>query len=149
MASIEPVSARLIVASAALRRGVSPLVYSAEGPDDRAVLGFDAQARAAGLTRGDAAQRVGLALAEVMRRLLDRHPALKRVVVAGGDSAGAVAGALDIAALSVIAGIAPGVPLCRAWSQRPDRDGLEIVLKGGQMGAPGFFGDVLLGCPPG
>ena len=48
-----------------------------------------------------------------------------------------------------IAGIAPGAPLCRAWSQRPDRDGLEIVLKGGQMGAPGFFGDVLLGCPPG
>ena len=60
-----------------------------------------------------------------------------------------LAGALDIAALSVIAGIAPGAPLCRAWSQRPDRDGLEIVLKGGQMGAPGFFGDVLLGCPPG
>ena len=139
----------MAVASAALRRGASPLVYSAEGPDDPAVLGFDAQARKAGLTRGDAAQRVGLALAEVMRRLLDRHPALRRVVVAGGDSAGAVAGALDIAALSVIAGIAPGAPLCRAWSQRPDRDGLEIVLKGGQMGAPGFFGDVLLGCPPG
>ena len=148
--TLEPAIERAVaVASAALRRGASPLVYSAEGPDDPAVLGFDAQARKAGLTRGDAAQRVGLALAEVMRRLLDRHPALRRVVVAGGDSAGAVAGALDIAALSVIAGIAPGAPLCRAWSQRPDRDGLEIVLKGGQMGAPGFFGDVLLGCPPG
>ena len=33
-----------------------------------------------------------------------------------------------------------GAPLCRAWSQDLRRDGLEIVLKGGQMGAKNFFG---------
>jgi uncharacterized protein YgbK (DUF1537 family) len=137
---------RLVAAAAeALRQGRSPLVHSAEGPDDPAVTSFDDSARAAGRSRGDAALRVGEGLAEVMRRLLDRVPALRRVVVAGGDSAGAVASALDIAALSIDAGLAPGAPLCRAWSERPQRDGLQVVLKGGQMGAAGFFGMVRQG----
>lgn len=131
----------------ALAAGRSPLVFSAEGPDDPAVRGFDASAAAAGLSRGDAAERVGQALAEVMRRLLDCQPALRRVVVAGGDSSGAVAGALDIAALQVLAGLAPGAPLCRAASALPARDGLELVLKGGQMGGEAFFGQVLQGRP--
>jgi 3-oxoisoapionate kinase len=132
------------VAEAALARGTSPLVFSAEGPDDAAVTGFDAIARAAGLARADAARRVGSTLAEVMRRLLDRA-APKRVVVAGGDSSGEVASALDILALTVTAGLAPGAPLCRAWSDLPARDGLEIVLKGGQLGGADFFGRVRSG----
>jgi len=126
-------------AAAALEDGRSPLVYSAAGPDDPAVRGFDATAARFGLTRTEAAARVGHGLAEVLRRLLDRAP-LRRVAVAGGDSAGDVASALDITALTVVAGLAPGAPLCRAWSHRADRDGLEIVLKGGQMGGPAFFG---------
>jgi 3-oxoisoapionate kinase len=42
----------------------------------------------------------------------------------------------------VVAGLAPGAPLCRVWSDLPQRDGLEIVLKGGQIGDAGFFGSV-------
>jgi len=137
---------RLVAAACThLAAGRCPLVLSAEGPDDPAVLGFDALAAAAGLPRGEAAAQVGEALAQVMRRLLDRVPALRRVVVAGGDSSGAVASALDIAALSVVAGLAPGAPLCRAWSDQPQRDGLQIVLKGGQMGGVDFFGAVQRG----
>ncbi|MEY2876281.1 MAG: hypothetical protein RLZZ373_3652 [Pseudomonadota bacterium] len=132
-------------AADALREGRSPLMFSAEGPDDPAVQDFDARAAEAGLPRSEAADRVGDALAEVMRHLLDRTPALRRVVVAGGDSSGAVAGALGIAALSIAGGLAPGAPLCRAWSAQPERDGLEIVLKGGQMGGADFFGQALQG----
>jgi uncharacterized protein YgbK (DUF1537 family) len=121
--------------------GESPIVFSAEGPDDPAVLAFDDMASHAGLSRADAARRVGEALAEVMRRLLDRTP-LRRVVVAGGDSSGEVASRLGITALSVAAAMAPGAPLCRAWSDDPARDGIEIVLKGGQIGRASFFGDV-------
>jgi uncharacterized protein YgbK (DUF1537 family) len=134
------------VASETIGSGRSVIVFSAEGPDDAAVTGFDTVAQRAGLTRSEAARRVGVALAEVMRRLLDRVR-LKRVVVAGGDSSGEVASALSIDALSVAAAMAPGAPLCRIWSQNPRRDGLEIVLKGGQMGAPSFFGAVLNGSP--
>ena len=79
-----------------------------------------------------------------MRRLLDRAP-LQRIVVASGDSSGAVASALDIAALSAVAGLALGAPLCRAWSEQPERDGLQIVLKGGQMSSAWFFGAVPAG----
>ncbi|SAL22692.1 HPr kinase [Caballeronia choica] len=132
------------IAADAIGRGQSALVHSAEGPDDPAVLEFDATARQAGLTRHDAARRVGEALAEVMRRLLDQVE-LSRVVVAGGDSSGEVASALGISALSVAAGLAPGSPLCRAWSDLPRRNGLEIVLKGGQIGEASFFGSVRAG----
>ncbi len=74
------------------------------------------------------------------RALLDRCPALRRVVVAGGDSSGEVASALGVQALTMAAQLAPGAPLCRAASRDARRDGLELVLKGGQMGAEDFFG---------
>lgn len=134
-------------AAAALAEGRSPLVYTATGPDDPAVTGFDAAAAAAGWRRGDAAERTGRALAAVLCGLLDRVPALKRVAVAGGDSSGAVTAALDVQALTLQARLVPGAPLCRAWSDRPVRDGLEIVLKGGQMGGADFFGLVRDGLP--
>ena len=125
-------------AATALDAGRSPLIFSAEGPDDPDVRGFDGMALAAGLSRAEAGRAVGGTLAEVMRRLLDRT-SLRRVVVAGGDSSGEVASALDIEALTVQAALAPGAPLCRAVSRLPKRDGIEIVLKGGQMGARDFF----------
>jgi uncharacterized protein YgbK (DUF1537 family) len=133
-------------ATGALQTGTSALVYSAEGPDDPAVTGFDALAAEASIDRPTAARRVGEALAQVMRGLLDGTE-LRRVVVAGGDSSGEVASALGIAALSVVAAMAPGAPLCRAWSGNPRRDGLEIVLKGGQIGGEAFFGAVRAGHP--
>jgi len=134
---------RLVASAArALQAGRSPLAFSAEGPGDPAVTGFDAAAEAFGLSRGQAAQRVSDALARVMCDVLERVPALRRVAVAGGDSSGAVAGALGIAALGIEAGLAPGAPLCRAWAGQAERDGLQIVLKGGQVGAADFFGVV-------
>ncbi len=129
------------VAAGAIAQGESVIVHSAEGPHDPAVTGFDAIAAAAGLPRYDAARKVGRALAEVMRRLLDRVD-LSRVVVAGGDSSGEVVSTLGIDALSVAAGLAPGAPLCRAWSAQSRRDGLQIALKGGQIGDAAFFGAV-------
>ncbi len=132
------------LACGSIRQGISPVVYSAMGPDDPAVIGFDALARDAGRTRADAARLVGTTLAEVMKRLLDRTE-LRRVVVAGGDSSGEVASMLGISALAAEAVMAPGAPLCRAYSRLPQRDGLEIVLKGGQIGDDSFFGKALTG----
>lgn len=137
--------ARLVaLAVGAVSRGVSPIIYSARGPHDPAVKGFDALVQATGIEKAQASERIGMVLAEVMRRLLDRT-ALRRVVVAGGDSSGAVASHLGIQALTVAAGMAPGVPLCRAWSDNPHRDGLEIALKGGQLGAASIYGDMRAG----
>ncbi len=132
------------LATDAVARQVSPVVYSARGPDDPSVKGFDALVQHAGCDKGQASERIGMALAEVMRRLLDRTE-LRRIVVAGGDSSGAVTSHLGVQAFTVAAGMAPGVPLCRVWSDNPRREGLEIALKGGQLGAPSFYGDVRAG----
>lgn len=129
-------------AVAAARAGQSPLVFSAEGPDDPAVVGFDTLTAQAGWAREAAARQVGQALAEVMRRLLQQVP-LPRVLVAGGDSSGEVAQRLGVDALTIQAGLTPGAPLCRAW--RADGAAMELVLKGGQMGSPSFFGSVRAG----
>jgi len=129
----------------AISRKISPIIFSAEGPDDPEVLNFDVLASEAKLSRVEAAQRIGQALAEIMRRILDGSD-INRVVVAGGDSSGAVGSHLGIRALTLCAGITPGVPLCRAWSDDPARDGLEIALKGGQLGGINFYGLIQAGC---
>jgi len=132
------------VAASALAHGTSPVIFSAEGPDDDAVRRFGQMAGEAGLSRPDAARLVGRALAEVMKRLLDcARP--QRMVVSGGDSAGEIVSSLDIQALTATAALTPGAPLCRIWSDHADRDGLEIVLKGGQIGNETFFGQARTG----
>jgi 3-oxoisoapionate kinase len=128
----------------ALRQGQSPIVYSAKGPLDPAVSGFDQVAASAGHTRQAAAELVGQLLAQVMQGILD-NSAVRRIVVAGGDSSGAVGSFLGIKALTVESALAPGVPLCRAWSDNPARDGLTIALKGGQLGSEQFYSQVLHG----
>ncbi|MEZ5647042.1 MAG: 3-oxo-isoapionate kinase OiaK [Burkholderiaceae bacterium] len=128
----------------ALAAGRSPLIHSASGPDDPAVTGFAEAARRAGLTVAQGHEQVGQALAAIMRGLVETT-GVRRIAIAGGDSSGAVAGALDITALTVAASLTPGAPLCRAHASRAPMDGLELVLKGGQMGQTDFFGRVLRG----
>ena len=42
-------------------------------------------------------------------------------------------------ALTAIAPLDPGSPLCRAHAPANGLDGLEIALKGGQVGCPDFL----------
>ncbi len=44
--------------------------------------------------------------------------------------------AIGAEALEIVAPLAPGSPLMRLRSQDARHDGLEIALKGGQMGGP-------------
>jgi uncharacterized protein YgbK (DUF1537 family) len=108
-------------------RGRSVVMYSA-GPD-------------AGRLSGDAVDRETLAQmsGQVLRSVLDACPDVVRVVVAGGDTSSHAGSLLGIQALTFICPVAPGAPLCRAWSNDPRRDGLEILFKGGQCGAGDFF----------
>lgn len=131
-------------AVAAIRQGQSAIICTALGPQDPAVVAFDDMARKAGLTRQHAQQQLGQSLARCLKSLL-LQTGIRRIVVAGGDSSGAVAGSLGIMALTVTAGLEPGAPLCRAWSDDPKIDGLEIVLKGGQMGSESFFATAMNG----
>ena len=59
-----------------------------------------------------------------------------RLIVAGGETSGAVVEALDLGALTIGAAIAPGVPALHAG-------GLALALKSGNFGGPDFFADAL------
>lgn len=122
--------------AAALDARRIPLVATARGPDDPSVARF--RAAAAQAPAGTLAERVGTGLGRIARRLVEQH-GLQRLVLSGGDSSGHAASMMGITALSAIAPLAPGAPLCRAWSDVDAIDGLEICLKGGQMGGADFF----------
>ena len=57
------------------------------------------------------------------------------------DTSSHAVAALDAWGLFYRAPLVPGAPLCRIHSDNPSLDGLDIVLKGGQVG-PGTFRDV-------
>ncbi|MCB1541885.1 MAG: four-carbon acid sugar kinase family protein [Rhodoblastus sp.] len=118
--------------------GRSALVHSAAGPDDPAVAAFRAAVQASGASIETVNERVGEGLGKILDRILEATR-LPRVVISGGDTSGRAASLLGIDALTAIAPLAPGAPLCRAHAQRADRDGLEIALKGGQVGGADFF----------
>jgi uncharacterized protein YgbK (DUF1537 family) len=58
-----------------------------------------------------------------------------RLVVAGGETSGAVVGTLDVTALRIGPEIDPGVPWTASVGARP----LLLALKSGNFGAPDFF----------
>ncbi len=134
------------LALAALGHGRDPLVFSASGPADPSLAAVRTAAERSGLDAAAANRRIGQALAGVMRTVLDRS-GLTRVAVAGGDTSGDVASSLGLMALTALAPLAPGSPLCAAWSDDPSRPPLEVALKGGQVGAATFFGAVKAGAP--
>jgi uncharacterized protein YgbK (DUF1537 family) len=108
----------------ALGEGGRAVIHSAEGP-------LGAVAPAAG-------DRLGSALGRVASAAI-RQAGLRRVLFAGGDTSSHGVAQLGIDALTWAAPIERGAPLVRAHAADPVIDGLELVLKGGQMGGEGFF----------
>ncbi|HBS37190.1 MAG TPA: hypothetical protein DEA75_01875 [Rhodobacteraceae bacterium] len=65
---------------------------------------------------------------------------MPRIAICGGDTSGHSLSALQATALAFAAPIEPGAPLCKLYSPETSGiDGLEVTLKGGQMGTPAFF----------
>jgi uncharacterized protein YgbK (DUF1537 family) len=125
-------------ALAELGSGRDALLYSAAGPEDPAVASLKTALASTGVSPESVNERMGAGLGTILDRILLKS-GLSRAVISGGDTSGRAASMLGIDALTAIAPLAPGSPLCRAHAARPDRDGLEIALKGGQVGAPDFF----------
>ncbi|MGA2113777.1 MAG: 3-oxo-tetronate kinase [Bryobacteraceae bacterium] len=72
-------------------------------------------------------------LAAIARRLVDLG--VRRLIVAGGETAGAVAGTLRLAGLRIGDEIDPGVPWTVSLGERP----LALALKSGNFGTDDFF----------
>ncbi len=122
-------------AGRSLASGRSLVVYSASGPDDPSLGATRARMPAGEST----ARSLGKAMGRMTRILLERH-AVRRVVIAGGDTSSYAMQEIGLEALEMQAELAPGAPLCRGHSRDGRIDGLEIALKGGQMGKVDYFG---------
>lgn len=88
---------------------------------------------------------VGRRLGRIASQVLGHVPGLSRIVIAGGDTSGFAAREMGIEALDFAAPALRGSPLCKVHSNRERIHGLEIVLKGGQVGAAMAFEDIRLG----
>jgi 3-oxoisoapionate kinase len=91
-----------------------------------------------GIDQSSSALILGKALGTIGRKICEQV-AVKRIVVAGGDTSSYAARALGIEALEMIAPLLPGAPLCKAHAPGSPVDGLEVNFKGGQVGAKDYF----------
>jgi len=113
----------------------APLVYATADADTLA-------ATQAALGVAEAGALVEHALAAIARGLVAHG--VQRLVVAGGETSGAVVQALGVHALRIGAAICPGVP----WTQAvrgPGQAPLQLALKSGNFGGPDFFAEALAG----
>ena len=88
-------------------------------------------------------ERIGAALGRVLDTIL-RQSGLRRAVISGGDTSGHGTAQLGLFALSALAPTIPGAALFRGHGDGL-HDGLELALKGGQMGSEDYFGWVRAG----
>ncbi|ARP66948.1 Hrp-dependent type III effector protein [Mesorhizobium sp. WSM1497] len=117
---------------ASLQAGRSVILYTALGPTAD---------RGAEIDRQEGARhRLGRGLGEILRNLTVEQ-SLRRVVIAGGDTSSHALGEMGVDALTIRMPLpaSPGSPLCVAHSRVKAIDGLEVALKGGQVGTDRYF----------
>jgi len=102
------------------------LLYSTAAPDE-------VQAAQAAVGKDRAASLVEDALAAIAKALVAHG--VRRLVVAGGETSGAVVNALGVRALAIGPQIDPGVP----WTFTVPGDPIALALKSGNFGAEDFF----------
>ena len=116
---------------AAERLGARPvLIYATAEPDAVTAVQTALGAEAAGRIVEDALSAIARGLAQA---------GVRRLVVAGGETAGACVQALGIDRLRIGAQIDPGVPWCYAAAHATGGGGLHIALKSGNFGSEDFF----------
>jgi len=91
-----------------------------------------------GLTVPALGQAIAYRLAHLVWRILEDQP-VGGLIVAGGETSGALCRRLELGALRVGRNIEPGVPLCFSLG----RFRLAVVLKSGNFGSPDFYGKAL------
>jgi uncharacterized protein YgbK (DUF1537 family) len=114
---------------AAPKLGAAPIVIAASATPERVAA---LQQR---MGRDEAGALVEQAMAGIAEALVARG--VRRLVVAGGETSGAVVARLGVRSLRIGAEIDPGVPWTYATGAGPAP--LKLALKSGNFGAPDFF----------
>ncbi|MDB5663716.1 four-carbon acid sugar kinase family protein [Cypionkella sp.] len=129
-----------------IAQGQSPLILTAAGPTDPAVAAFRTALAHNTSTAEAANQRIGESLGRVLDATL-KASKIRRAVISGGDTSGHGARQLGLFALSALAPTIPGAALFTAHGDGV-HDGLQLALKGGQMGSADYFGWIRQGGGP-
>lgn len=130
LAAGDPVVARALAWAKARVAQEPVLIYATSSPEEVKAV----QARLGAATAG---RLVEDALAAVAAGLVDAG--VRRLVAAGGETAGAVVQALGVKSLRIGAQIDPGVP----WTVAEGREPIALALKSGNFGATDFFAKAL------
>jgi len=118
--------------------GKNVILYSAIGPEDPAIEALRKVLNARGLETADSGRLIGMQLGMLTRDIMQAS-GLRRILIAGGDTSGYVTRELGIQAMSCISTIVPGAPLCRCYAEDARMDGIQLSLKGGQVGGIDYF----------
>ncbi|WP_041951523.1 four-carbon acid sugar kinase family protein [Ahrensia kielensis] len=122
----------------AISTGKDPLIFTAQGPDDPAVEHFKTAVLNSNKSMSEVNENIGRSLGDALGGILEKS-GIRRAVISGGDTSGYATQQLGIFALSALAPTIPGASLFKAHAEGA-MDGLELALKGGQMGSPDYFG---------
>jgi uncharacterized protein YgbK (DUF1537 family) len=117
---------------AILSSGRSPLIHTALGSATDEGKRLDAIP--------DGRRRIGEGLGSILGTLLERT-GIRRAILAGGDTSSHALSQLEIFALTTRLPLAqsPGSPLCTAHAASAALNGLELAMKGGQVGQDHYF----------
>jgi uncharacterized protein YgbK (DUF1537 family) len=127
-----------------LSKGKSILLTATIGPDDPIISKTREVISELGIDKSETGKIIGKQQGLILRELLE-NTEIKRVCVAGGDTCSYTLRQLDIHSLELLMPITPAAPLCLTFSDTPYFDGLQVASKGGQIGAPNYFLQVLDG----
>jgi uncharacterized protein YgbK (DUF1537 family) len=131
-------------ALAHLGEGKNILLHTTIGPDDPIIGKTVERVRQLGIDPSETGKIIGRQQGLILRALLEES-GIRRVCVAGGDTCSYTLRQLDIHSLELLMPIAPAAPMCRAFSDNSRFDGLQVASKGGQIGRPDYFLQVLEG----
>jgi len=129
---------------ACLSAGRSAIIYTATGPDDPMLGTATDAAKRAGIATDIFSGLIGDAFGDLAARAVRGHR-LRRLVFAGGDTSSHAMRRLAAFALTIAGSRASGGNITTLRSDDPEFDGLEVLLKGGQVGAPDIFVKTLTG----
>jgi len=127
-----------------LQERKSIILFSTVGPDDPTIQKTKDKMKSLGIDVNEVGKHLGKQQGLILRELVE-ITGLKRVCVAGGDTCSYVLRQMDIHSLELLMPITPAAPLCRAFSDNSTFEGLQVASKGGQIGAPEYFIQVLNG----
>jgi len=127
-------------ASKQLQLGKNVLIYSVSDKEDLT------RAKDLGLKLGLSDVQVGemiaKANAEIAKALVDGER-INKLIVAGGETSGAVCRKLKLIGLYVGKQINPGVPMCLTISEEREYAGMLLSLKSGNFGSLDFYVEAL------